>query len=248
MKKVLQFSQMPRLIMIITIVVMIGGLIGTTCYLLGRYQINNFSYDKSNKVISKKEALKIANRIFSLECDDKFFIIEEYQLTKKNIRNLPDENICFGISDYIMDGNQYLYVAKKEITPKTPISNWGHTTIKKVDVGVFVGVNGDFVCGIAYGSYEEPRYLEIKNVCKKPQVDFYSCSQNSDCIPVNNRCCGCTMGGSVIAINKKFKDVWHKKLNCKEIICPTVMSNDPSCFQEPKCENNKCVLMDTVTL
>ncbi len=83
---------------------------------------------------------------------------------------------------------------------------------------------------------------ECQKVCEKPQIDFYSCSQDSDCIKVKNDCCGCNAGGSATAINKNFKTQW--KGNCNEIgiACPAVMSNDPSCFAEPKCENNKCVL------
>lgn len=82
---------------------------------------------------------------------------------------------------------------------------------------------------------------ECQKTCET-EVDFYSCVQGSDCIKVKADCCGCNAGGSAAAINKNFKNQW--KSNCNEvgIACPAVMSNDPSCFQEPECVNNKCVL------
>ena len=86
------------------------------------------------------------------------------------------------------------------------------------------------------------KYIEKEFTIKEKLTDFYSCDQNSDCISVNKNCCGCTAGGSAIMINKKFEDEWNEKLHCREIMCPAVMSSHPSCFQKPKCENNKCVL------
>ena len=78
------------------------------------------------------------------------------------------------------------------------------------------------------------------------KIDFYSCIQDSDCVSVKEDCCGCTAGGSATAINKDLESEWQKKLNCTEIMCTTVMSNHPSCFQEPKCAEEKCILADTM--
>ncbi len=82
---------------------------------------------------------------------------------------------------------------------------------------------------------------ECQKVCEG-KIDFYSCNQDSDCIKVKADCCGCTAGGSATAINKTFKNQWKNNCNEIDIDCPTVMSNDPSCFKEPKCVENKCVL------
>ncbi len=78
------------------------------------------------------------------------------------------------------------------------------------------------------------------------KADLYFCAQDSDCVSVKNDCCGCTAGGSATAINKNFESEWREKLNCEEIMCPAVMSSHPSCFQEPKCVENKCLLVDTI--
>lgn len=83
---------------------------------------------------------------------------------------------------------------------------------------------------------------ECQKTCEK-SADFYSCSQDSDCISVKAGCCGCTAGGRAVAINKSYKNSWRG--NCKEempVMCPMVMSDDPSCFAEPRCVKNKCVL------
>lgn len=81
-----------------------------------------------------------------------------------------------------------------------------------------------------------------QNQVKK--IDFYSCAQDSNCIKTKGDCCGCSSGGTATAINKNFEKDWQDKLmkECYEIDCLAVISNHPSCFQEPKCINNKCVL------
>lgn len=75
-------------------------------------------------------------------------------------------------------------------------------------------------------------------------IDFYSCINDSDCIKTSKDCCGCNAGGEATAINKNFENDWKSKSakDCKEIMCPAVMSNDPSCFENPKCVSNKCIL------
>ncbi|MBA4319671.1 MAG: hypothetical protein C0412_14820 [Flavobacterium sp.] len=85
---------------------------------------------------------------------------------------------------------------------------------------------------------------EFKIKVKPPIIDFYSCGQDSDCISVKNGCCSCNQGGKTTGINKNLEKEWNSKLSkeCRGILCPQVISNDPSCFKEPKCVNNKCVL------
>lgn len=78
----------------------------------------------------------------------------------------------------------------------------------------------------------------------KPPADFFSCGQDSDCVSVKGDCCGCTAGGTAAAVNKNFAKDWEDKLSkeCKDIACIQVISNAPSCFKDPKCIDNKCVL------
>jgi len=77
-------------------------------------------------------------------------------------------------------------------------------------------------------------------------IDFYSYTQDSDCIKVKGGCCGCSAGGTATAINKNFEKEWQDKLTDEcirlQIKCLAVMSNHPSCFKDTKCVNNKCVL------
>ena len=78
------------------------------------------------------------------------------------------------------------------------------------------------------------------------KIDFYSCVQDFDCVSVKEECCGCTAGGLATAISKDLENEWQKKLNCEEIMCIMVMSDHPSCFQEPKCVEGRCILVDTI--
>ena len=75
-------------------------------------------------------------------------------------------------------------------------------------------------------------------------TDYYSCTQDSDCVKVSGGCCDCNNGGNATAISKKELDLWTSQITseCENIMCATVISDDPSCFQEPRCVNNKCVL------
>ncbi len=79
---------------------------------------------------------------------------------------------------------------------------------------------------------------------ERQEPDFYSCISDSDCISVKSGCCGCNAGGFAAAINRKSEGEWRDKLSgdCREIACPAVESDHPSCFQEPGCVEGKCVL------
>lgn len=84
----------------------------------------------------------------------------------------------------------------------------------------------------------------VWSISQTSEIDFYSCTQDPDCIRVKGGCCGCGMGGTATAINKKFEKEWQNKFSneCQGIGCKAVLSSHPSCFKEPKCVNNKCVL------
>jgi len=69
-----------------------------------------------------------------------------------------------------------------------------------------------------------------------------SCSEDSDCVRVNAGCCGCGAGGKVMAVHEDNADMWKEDIakRCAGMMCPTVMSNDPSCSGTAKCINNVC--------
>ncbi len=73
-------------------------------------------------------------------------------------------------------------------------------------------------------------------------VNLKACSQDSDCVKVNEGCCSCNNGGSEIAINKNFTQYWSAKLSrdcSSNNLCPQVYM----CIQStPKCVNNECTL------
>jgi len=86
-------------------------------------------------------------------------------------------------------------------------------------------------------------FILLKN--PTTSADFYSCTGDSDCVKATDGCCGCTQGGKMTSINKKYSNEWNLKLSkeCSEIVCLTVISNDPSCNQNPKCVSGECVLV-----
>ncbi len=66
-----------------------------------------------------------------------------------------------------------------------------------------------------------------------------ACEENSDCIETQPDCCGCSGGGTQIAINKEFIDPWEIKIKnaCRDIGCITVYTCKPG---YPACVNNVC--------
>ena len=74
------------------------------------------------------------------------------------------------------------------------------------------------------------------------EEELIKCNNNSDCVLVNSGCCGCSMGGRMICINKKYLENWNQKLklDCKvERACPAVYlcdDNPTGC----ECVNNVC--------
>lgn len=77
--------------------------------------------------------------------------------------------------------------------------------------------------------------------------NYFECSQDSDCIKVQDGCCSCSEGGKAKSINKLYEQDYNLIIGACDVVCLTVMSNDPSCFAEPKCVNNYCQLVNNTT-
>lgn len=96
---------------------------------------------------------------------------------------------------------------------------------------------------------EEDTELKLKDKpSEKPLEDenvIYACLQDEDCISVSSGCCGCNAGGTAIAINENYRSNWNNKFlaTCTRILCAQFMSNDWTCFAQPKCVEGKCQLI-----
>ena len=118
------------------------------------------------------------------------------------------------------------------------------TMEKKIKIGLIVLSAGIVLISglVLFLSNEKPSLEPSLNEMKK----CYSDDDLVQCVKVKADCCGCNAGGTAIAINKRYKSYWENRLaeKCKEIECPAVMSNDPSCFQKVGCINDECQLYD----
>jgi hypothetical protein len=85
-------------------------------------------------------------------------------------------------------------------------------------------------------------YCECVNNTCVTKLNVKLCEKDDECILVQDGCCGCSMGGKNTAINKIHKDWWDNKISseCREIVCIAVISNDPTCFSEPRCVDGEC--------
>ena len=77
-----------------------------------------------------------------------------------------------------------------------------------------------------------------KNYLEKP------CNENKDCLKVASGCCGCVNGGIDKAISNNRLEEYHaeRKVECKNVLCPKVISNDISCSLNPECIEGTCKL------
>jgi hypothetical protein len=69
-----------------------------------------------------------------------------------------------------------------------------------------------------------------------------SCTTTDDCELVE-ACCGCTAGGKKIAIRKDAVAGYtaSREQRCGDVMCPQVISTDPSCDSEAVCgSGNRC--------
>lgn len=71
-----------------------------------------------------------------------------------------------------------------------------------------------------------------------------TCSKDDDCIIFKVDCCDCNQGGKHQAIPKSQLEEQTSKLlvDCEEVVCLQMISQDPSCKQKAGCKSGKCVL------
>lgn len=70
-------------------------------------------------------------------------------------------------------------------------------------------------------------------------VDPFACQQDSECTVTKADCCGCQMGGTSVAVNKKYKDqVGPADGQCDGMMCLAVYM----CFGSPACVGGQCVI------
>ena len=92
-------------------------------------------------------------------------------------------------------------------------------------------------------AYNACGYFIVKQGTLPDKDELTECNVNNDCALVNSDCCGCSAGGGMTCINKKYVKYWNQKLNCREKVgkmsCPSVYlcgSNPTGC----ECTNNIC--------
>ena len=73
-----------------------------------------------------------------------------------------------------------------------------------------------------------------------PAQALSACKSDADCELVDETCCNCNEGGRRIAVLKGHAP----KRDCSGIMCPQMMSNDPSCLPQARgyCRASKCEL------
>jgi hypothetical protein len=67
------------------------------------------------------------------------------------------------------------------------------------------------------------------------------CTEDAECVAVPQFACPCSGGGKRIALHRADAAAWRSQF--KDGVCPSVISEDPSCTATPKCENGTCTLV-----
>src|SRR4051812_48807868 len=97
-------------------------------------------------------------------------------------------------------------------------THWAVTLVGLVVIGAVL---------FCYGAVEaKPRKAGGKRV---GSADI--CKVDADCALVVDGCCGCNAGGKQRAVLTRARPSYEKrrKAMCRQIMCPALMSEDPSC-------------------
>jgi len=70
------------------------------------------------------------------------------------------------------------------------------------------------------------------------------CEKDSDCVAIKVDCCDCNQGGKRRAVTKAAREIDNERLliNCDDVVCLQMVSEDPSCTQKAACRSGHCVL------
>ncbi len=88
-------------------------------------------------------------------------------------------------------------------------------------------------------------YKDVMLEWKTPaEEELHACETASDCISVSKNCCGCSMGGSLTAINKGYVDYWNQNVigNCSGIMCTAWYRCED--FKGPVCDEGTCKMIE----
>ncbi|MBN1771421.1 MAG: hypothetical protein JXB32_09180 [Deltaproteobacteria bacterium] len=95
------------------------------------------------------------------------------------------------------------------------------------------------------GANEAGQMLECEGgrsakCCVPEDPNPYGCAVNDDCVAVNADCCGCSMGGTSVAVNRAFADAaGPDPATCAGIMCTAVYN----CWGAPACIDGLCSLI-----
>lgn len=100
---------------------------------------------------------------------------------------------------------------------------------------------------VSCGSKQEVRQPEPQSFSFAMTDDDRVCKADSDCAVLENPdCCGCTAGGSAVAVRRDRLEALTARLHieCEEQSCPSVMSTHPTCLGTvPTCVASSCELV-----
>ena len=96
------------------------------------------------------------------------------------------------------------------------------------------------------GANEPGQFLECEGgrsakCCVPEDPNPYACAVDADCVAVNADCCGCSMGGTSVAVNRAFADVASPDpATCVGTACLAVYN----CRGTPACVDGLCGMID----
>jgi len=78
----------------------------------------------------------------------------------------------------------------------------------------------------------------------KPVAKGATCKTAADCVAIKVDCCDCNNGGAQRVVGKAEAAKLDKdlKARCKGTMCPSMISNDPSCGKKADCVAGTCAL------
>jgi len=72
------------------------------------------------------------------------------------------------------------------------------------------------------------------------------CAGDDDCVRIDADCCGLAGGGRCAFVPRRHvvEQAQARVAGCRDVVCPSVVSQDPTCHGHAVCQQGRCTLVD----
>jgi len=93
-------------------------------------------------------------------------------------------------------------------------------------------------------THQKESQKESQDDALKKKAHKAECTKDLDCASIKVDCCDCNQGGKRKAVTKSSVETENERLliDCNDVVCLQMVSEDPSCTKKAVCRTGRCVL------